>query len=297
MRIVLAGASGFLGTAWRDHLAQQGHEVVRLVRGEVMSANESSWDPMRGQVDQAVIEEADVVACLSGANIAHVPWSASYRRTFVDSRVKTTGTLARAIARSDRKPAFVAQNGISGYGDRGAQASTEDTPTDAEGFMAQLTRDWEAATEPAAEAGARVAVMRTSVVLDRRGGAFKPILLAFRAGVGGPLGSGDQYFSTISLTDWLRAATWLAENDDAHGAYNLSAPNQTTNKEFGRVLGHMVHRPSLFKVPSFAIKAALRDSASDIVGSMRVEPRRLPDEGFEFLHPTLESRLAAALKR
>lgn len=297
MRIVLAGASGFLGTAWRDHLAQQGHDVVRLVRGEVMSTNESSWDPMRGQVDPAVIEEADVVACLSGANIAHVPWSASYRRTFVDSRVKTTGTLARAIAKSERKPALLAQNGISGYGDRGARASTEDTPNDAEGFMAQLTRDWETATQPAAEAGARVVVMRTSVVLDRRGGAFKPILLAFKAGVGGPLGSGDQYFSTISLTDWLRAASWLAENDDARGAYNLSAPNQTTNKEFGRVLGHMVHRPSLFKVPAFAIKAALRDSASDIVGSMRVEPRRLPDEGFEFLHPTLESRLAAALNR
>lgn len=295
MRLVLAGASGFLGTAWRDHLAQQGHEVVRLVRGEVMSANESPWDPMRGQVDQAVIEEADVVACLSGANIAHFPWTPAYRQTFVDSRLRTTSTLARAIARSERKPAFLAQNGISGYGDRGSAASTEDTPNDAEGFMAQLTRDWEAATQPAAEAGARVAVMRSSVVLDKRGGAFKPLLLAFRAGVGGPLGSGDQYFSTISLTDWLRAATWLAENDGARGAYNLSAPNQTTNKEFGRVLGHLIHRPSFFKVPSFAIKAALRDSSSDIVGSLRVEPRRLPEEGFEFEHPTLESRLAAAL--
>lgn len=295
MRFVLAGASGFLGTAWRDHLAQQGHEVVRLVRGDVMSANESSWDPMRDQVDQAVIESADVVACLSGANIAHFPWSPSYRRTFVDSRVKTTATLARAIARSERKPAFLAQNGISGYGDRGDAASTEDTPTDAEGFMAQLTRDWEAATEPAAEAGARVVVMRSAVVLDKRGGALKPLLLAFKAGVGGPLGSGDQYFPTISLTDWLRAATWLAENDDARGAYNLAGPNQATNKEFGRVLGHMVHRPAFFRVPSAAIKLALRDASSDIIGSLRVEPRRLPEEGFEFAHATLESRLAAAL--
>lgn len=295
MRFVLAGASGFLGTAWRDHLAQQGHEVVRLVRGDVMSANESSWDPMRDQVDQAVIDSADVVACLSGANIAHFPWSPSYRRTFVDSRVKTTATLARAIARSERKPALLAQNGISGYGDRGDAASTEDTPTDAEGFMAQLTRDWEAATEPAAEAGARVVVMRSAVVLDKRGGALKPLLLAFKAGVGGPLGSGDQYFPTISLTDWLRAATWLAENDDARGAYNLAGPNQATNKEFGRVLGHMVHRPAFFRVPSAAIKLALRDASSDIIGSLRVEPRRLPEEGFEFAHPTLESRLAAAL--
>jgi uncharacterized protein (TIGR01777 family) len=295
MRFVLAGASGFLGTAWRDHLARQGHEVIRLVRGETMSPQESSWDPMRGQVDQDVIEKADVVACLSGANIAHVPWSASYKKTFVDSRLQTTGTLARAIARSERKPAFVAQNGISGYGDRGDSISTEDTPTDASGFMAQLTRDWEAATAPAAESGARVAVMRTAVVLDKRGGAFKPILLAFRAGVGGPLGPGDQYFSTISLTDWLRAATWLAENDDAQGAYNLSAPNQTTNREFGKVLGHTIHRPSMFKVPSVAIKAALSSAASDIIGSLRIESSRLPAQGFEFEHPTLESRIAAAL--
>lgn len=295
MRLVLAGASGFLGTAWRDHLAQRGHEVVRLVRGEVMSASESSWDPMRGQVDQAVIEEADVVACLSGANIAHFPWSPAYKKTFVDSRLKTTGTLARAIARSERKPAFLAQNGISGYGDRGDEAATEDTPTDADGFMAQLTRDWEAAAEPAAEAGARVVVMRSGVVLDKRGGALKPMLLAFKAGVGGPLGSGNQYFSTISLTDWLRAATWLAEDDAARGAYNLTAPNQTTNKEFGRVLGHMVRRPSFLRVPSVALKLALSDASSDIIGSLRVEPRRLSDEGFEFDHPTLESRLVAAL--
>jgi uncharacterized protein len=295
MRLVLAGASGFLGTAWRDHLARQGHEVVRLVRGDPMSPTESSWDPMHGQVDRTVIEEADVVACLSGANLARFPWTASYRQTFVDSRLRTTGTLADAIARSDRKPAFLAQNGISGYGDRGAEASTEDTPNDAPGFMAELTRDWEAATRPAAEAGARVVVMRTGVVLDKRGGAFKPLLLSFRAGVGGPLGSGEQYFTTISLTDWLRAATWLAENDDANGAYNVTAPNQTTYNEFVRVLRHMVGRPGFFRVPSFAVKVGVGAASSDLLGSLRVEPKRLPAEGFEFEHATLESRLESAL--
>lgn len=297
MRLVLAGASGFLGTAWRDHLAREGHEVVRLVRGEAMSANESSWDPHQGTVDRSVIDSADVVACLSGANLAHFPWTESYKRTFVSSRTATTRTLADAIAASDRKPAFLAQNGIAGYGDRADAVVTERTPTDADTFMGEVTRVWQQSTEPAAAAGARVVVMRSGVVLDRSGGALKPMLLQFKAGVGGPIGSGEQYFSTISLVDWLRAATWLAENDGASGAYNLTAPNQTTQAEFTERLAALLHRPKLVRAPAFAIKALLRDVSSELLGSARVEPARLLDEGFEFEHPTLESRLLSALGR
>ena len=293
----MAGASGFLGTAWRDHLAGRGHEVVRLVRGEAMSDQESSWDPMNGKVDQAVIESADVVTCLSGAPLAHVPWTASYKKTFLDSRTRTTGTLADAIAMSDRKPALVAQNGIAGYVDRGAAVVTEADPTDAPTFMGGVTREWEAATASASEAGARVAVMRTGVVLDKRGGAFKPLLLAFRAGAGGKVGSGRQYFSTISLPDWLRAATWLAETEHARGAYNLVAPNQTTNAEFTKVLGRMVRRPTFLPVPAPAVRLALGDAATELLGGANVEPGRLLDAGFDFEHPTLESRLASALHR
>lgn len=293
----MAGASGFLGTAWRDHLARQGHEVVRLVRGEAMSDQESSWDPSNGRVDQAVIEGADVVTCLSGAPLVHVPWSASYKRTFLDSRTRTTGTLAEAIARSERKPALVAQNGIAGYVDQGDGVVTEADPTDAPTFMGGVTREWEAATSPASEAGARVAVMRTGVVLDKRGGAFKPLLLAFRAGVGGKVGDGRQYFSTISLPDWLRAATYLVEDGDARGAYNLVGPNQTTNAEFTKVLGRMVRRPTFLPVPAKAVQVALGSASTELLGGARVEPARLLDEGFAFEHPTLESRLAAALRR
>src|SRR3954471_20778431 len=125
MRIVLAGGSGFLGTAWRNHLAREGHEVLRLVRGEALTASESPWDPHAGKVDRAVIEDADVVACLSGAPLAHWPWTERYKRTFVDSRVATTRTLSEAIASSERKPALLAQNGIAGYGDRGDVVLTE----------------------------------------------------------------------------------------------------------------------------------------------------------------------------
>jgi uncharacterized protein (TIGR01777 family) len=296
MLIAIAGASGFLGTAWRDHLAREGHEVVRLVRGDALSADESHWDPYAGQVDRALVERADVVANLAGAPLAHWPWTASYRRTFTDSRVATTRTLAEAVATSDRKPALVAQSGVAGYGDRGDTVLTEDSPIDADTFMADVVRQWEAATEPAAAAGARVALMRTSVVLDKRGSALKMLRLLFKTGLGGPVGSGTQYFATISLTDWLRAATFLATHDDARGAYNLTGPAPTTNAEFGRQLGQALHRPSVVPVPAFALNRLAGTVSSELLNSTRVEPARLLAAGFTFDHPTLESRLAAALR-
>jgi uncharacterized protein len=291
----MAGASGLLGTAWRDHLAREGHEVVRLVRGEAMSAYESHWDPYAGQLDPAVVESADVVANLAGAPLAHWPWTEAYKRTFVDSRVATTRTLAEAIAKSARKPAFLAQNGVAGYGDQGDVPVTEESASDADTFMGEVTRVWQDAAGPASDAGARVAVMRTSVVLDRRGGALKPLLLVFKAGLGGPVGSGDQYFSTISMRDWVRAATYLATTDTARGVYNLSAPQPTTNAEFTRELARMLHRPAVVPVPAWPIRKVVGTVSSELLGSTRVEPARLLAEGFEFEHPTLNSRLAAAL--
>ena len=295
MRLVLAGASGFLGTAWRDHLAREGHEVVRLVRGEAMSASECHWDPYAGQVDRALIESADVVANLAGAPLAHWPWTEAYKRTFLDSRVVTTRTLAEAIAASDRKPAFLAQNGVAGYGDQGDVPLTEESASTADTFMGGVTRAWQDAAGPAADGGARVVVMRTSVILDKRGGALKPLLLAFKAGLGGPIGSGEQYFSTISMSDWVRAATYLARQDTARGVYNLSAPHPTTNAEFARELARMLHRPAVVPVPSWPLRKLVGTVSSELLGSTRVEPARLLAEGFEFEHPTLNTRLAAAL--
>jgi uncharacterized protein len=295
VKVLLAGGSGFLGTAWRDHLVHAGHEVVRLTRREATSADESRWDPYAGHLDQELVESADVVANLAGAPLAHWPWTASYRRTFTESRVATTRTLAEAIARSQRKPALLAQNGIAGYGDRGEVVLTEEAPTDADTFMGGVTRVWEAAAGPAAEAGARVVTMRTAVVLDRRADVLKLLLPVFKAGLGGPIGSGAQYLSTISLTDWLRAATHLATRDESAGAYNLSGPHPTTNAEFGRTLGRMLHRPSRVPVPAVAVRTVAGTVASEVLSSTRVEPARLLTEGFSFEHPTLEARLRAAL--
>ena len=295
MKVVIAGASGFLGTAWRDHLAREGHQVTRLVRGEALSPSESHWDPYTGQVDRAVVEGADVVANLAGAPLAHWPWTAAYKRTFVDSRVATTRTLAQAVATSDRKPAFLAQSGISAYGDRGDALLTEDAPTDADTFMGDVARQWEAATRAAADGDVRLVVMRTSVILDRHGGALRLMLPAFKVGLGGPIGSGAQYLSTISLRDWVRAATHLAGNDGSVGVYNVSSPNAATNAELSRMLGRMLHRPSAVKVPGFVLDTLAGTVSSELLSSTRVEPARLLAEGFAFDHPTLDERLAAGL--
>src|SRR3954468_3628696 len=154
MKFVVAGATGFLGGAWSDVLAQQGHEVVRLVRRTPRRHDEARWDPAAGEIDDDLLADADVVANLAGAPFAHVPWTAGYRETFLSSRVDTTRTLAEAVARSQRKPAFLGQSGIGGYGDHGAEVITEETPFDGDSFPADVARQWEAATTPAREAGA-----------------------------------------------------------------------------------------------------------------------------------------------
>lgn len=295
MKFVLAGASGFLGTALREHLAREGHDVVRLVRGEKSSPWESRWDPYRGNVDPELIEGTDVVANLAGATIAHWPWNAAYQKKLHDSRVATTDTLAQAIARAGSKPVFLAQNGVAGYGDRGDEVLTEDSTLSPTSVLGKVTTAWSDATKPASEAGARVCVMRTGVVLDRSGGGLKPMLLQFKAGLGGRIGNGKQYFATISLADWLRAATFLATEDSCAGFYNLTGPNTTTNAEFAKQLARMLHRPALLPAPAKPMRLLLDGLADEFLGSARVEPARLQEAGFVFDHPTLNARLAAAL--
>ena len=296
MRFVIAGASGFLGQALRDHLAGKGHDVTRLTRGAPVSESESQWDPQHGVVDPDVIEKADVVVNLAGASFVRWPFTEAYRREFTDSRVLSTRTLAEAIAASTRRPALLAQNGTSVYGDRGDEVLTEDSAEGDDGtFLNAVTKPWQAATEPAAEAGARVCLLRTSFVMDKRGGSFRPLLLMFRAGLGGPAGDGSQYFSTISLNDWVRAVTFLAENDSCQGPFNITGPNPTTNKEFVEELGRMLHRPTLLRIPGAPLKTVFPELAPELFNSVRAEPARLEGAGFVFEDRTVNQRLASAL--
>lgn len=296
MRFVIAGGTGFLGRAWTAHLQAHDHEVVWLVRGEPGAPHEVRWDPYSGQLDREVVEDADVVASLTGAPLTHWPWTASYRGTFRDSRVVTTEVLARAVAESDRKPALLCQNGINGYGDRGADVVDEETPTDGDTFMAEVCRLWEAATAPAAAAGARVVVMRSGVVLDRSGGALRLMRLAFLTGLGGRVGTGEQYLPAITLQDWLGAASFLAYSEQPRGAYNVSGPDPSTNAEFTEALGRALHRPTVVPVPAWPLRKIAGVPADVLLESVRVEPRRLQDEGYAFAHSDVEGRVRAALE-
>jgi uncharacterized protein (TIGR01777 family) len=296
MRIVIAGATGFLGQNLREHLAVRGHDVVRLVRGEPVSSHESRWDPHAGILDESVIEKADVVINLAGASFVRWPYTEAYKKQFVASRVESTRVLAEAIARSQRKPAFLAQNGTSFYGDRGDEVLTESSEEGHDdAFLHRITKEWQAATQEARDAGARVCVMRTSFVMHRSGGSFRPLYLMFRGGLGGPAGDGSQYFSTISLNDWVRAVTFLAENDSCEGPYNLTGPNPTTNGEFVKELGRMVHRPTALRIPSAPIKKLFPELAPELFSSVRAEPQRLQEAGFVFEQKTVNERIASAL--
>lgn len=294
MRLVIAGASGFLGSSWSRMLTDLGHEVVQLVRREPHGPHEVRWDPSSGQVDRPTIESADVVVNLAGSPLVRIPWTDSYAHTFRDSRVETTRVLAEAVAASARKPTLLAQSGVAGYGDRGKAVVTEETPVDADSFMAEVVRQWESATEPAATAGARVVNLRTSVVLDRRGGALRSMLLPFRLGLGGRIGSGQQYFATISLHDWMGAATHLALDEDVSGPVNLTGPDSCTNAEFTEELGRALHRPTVLPVPAFAVRR-LGPIGGEMLNSLRAEPKRLWEAGYAFAHSDIGTRVRAAL--
>jgi uncharacterized protein len=297
VRYVIAGSSGFLGTALRARLAREGHDVTRLVRRPAVSASESSWEPYAGTVDTDLIASADVVVNLAGVSLARWPWTEGYRRKIVDSRLRTTGTLADAIASAPTPPAFVVAAGVARYGtDRGNEILTEES-SDGRGFLPDVVCQWEAAADPARAAGARVCHLRTGVVIDRDGGALKFMRPPFWLGIGGRVGSGAQYFPIISLPDWLSAAVFVAEQLDCAGPYNLVSPVPTTNLEFTRALAAALHRPVIMRAPAFAMRTVLGEVADELIGSRRVLPQRLIAAGFEHEHQDVDAIVATALHR
>ncbi len=294
MHILLCGASGFLGSALRSHLAAAGHDLTLLVRREPTTDAEVRWDPYRGELDPSVVAAADTVINMSGAPIARWPVTSSYKQQILDSRVAATHTISDAVAGVDDKPALVSQSGISFYGDRGDESLDEDSPP-GQTFLAGVAQQWEAATAGARDAGARVVILRTGVVLDGSGGALRLMKLPFLVGVGGRLGSGEQWFPSISLRDYVAAVTLLATDSSAAGVYNMVAPVAATNADLTAALGKRLHRPTLLATPAFAIRAIAGDLSSEVLGSVNASPRRLMELGFTFEHPTIEAQVDAAL--
>ena len=295
MRVVIAGASGFLGTHLSDHLRVHGHEVTALVRREPSSARESRWDPSAGRVDAAVIGRADAVVNLAGASIAVNPHARKWSTEVLDSRVSTTRTLAEAIAASERPPAFLAGNGIAFYGDHGDAPVTEETDSRGDAFLTHVSREWEAAASPAQGAGARVCVLRTSPVMDRTSPPLKQLRLLFQAGGGAKLGSGEQHMPMISLRDWIGAVSYLIESRDVSGAFNLCCPDTPTNAEFTHALAKAVRRKAFFAVPAPLMKLAAGDLAPELLGSVNARPAALERAGYDFEDEDVRSVLAAAL--
>lgn len=294
MRILLAGASGFLGTHLRAALLAGGHQVTSLTRGPARSADQLTWDPYAGTLDPAAVEAVDVVVNLAGSPTLGNPHSKRWARELRESRVTTTRVLARAIADSDHRPAFLAGNGISVYGDHGAEPLTERADSRGEALLTSVTREWQAAADPAVEAGARVCILRTAPVMDRRSAPLKQLRLLFRAGLGGRFGDGRQYMPMISLHDWVAAVVHLAEHADATGPVNLCCARTPTNAEFTKALAGELHRPSLATVPRLAFKLA-GPMAPELLGSLNVVPEALLASGFEFRDPDVVAVLRAGL--
>ncbi|MDT0187931.1 TIGR01777 family oxidoreductase [Microbacterium sp. ARD31] len=295
MRVVIAGASGFLGTHLTEHLRVHGHEVTALVRREPASAHESRWDPRAGEVDVEVVGRADAVVNLAGASIAGNPHSRRWAEEVRESRVSTTGLLARTIADAERPPAFLVGNGIAWYGDHGAAPVTEDSESLGDAFLTRVTREWTAAADPAREAGARVCVLRTAPVMDRTSPPLKQLRLLFKAGLGARLGSGEQYFPMISLRDWIGAVSYLLESRDVSGAFNLCCPTTPTNAEFTRELARAVHRKALFAAPAQVLRLAAGDLSSELLGSVNARPAALERAGYDFEDEDVREVLASAL--
>jgi hypothetical protein len=295
MRIVMAGASGLLGTTLGDRFRADGHDVVRLVRRPARAADESQWDPGAGSVDRAVIESADVVVNTAGASFLGNPHSKKWAREMRDSRVRTTATLADAIASVGGRPALLAGNGSSIYGDHGDEVVTEESDSRGEALLTRITREWQAATEPAADAGSRVCVLRTAPVATRSNPLYRLQIPLFRLGLGARLGSGRQYFPLISLRDWVGAAAHLAGHPTASGPFNLCCPVTPTNAEYTRALATALHRRAFLAVPTPVLRLAAGPMAPETLNSINLRPDALGRAGYEFQDRVVDDVLAAML--
>jgi uncharacterized protein (TIGR01777 family) len=294
VQIAITGSTGLIGKALVRALRDEGLTVIRLVRRPAAAEDEVRWDPF-GEVDSAALEGVDAVVHLAGAGIGDHRWTESYKRQVRDSRVEGTRTLARALAGLDRRPAvFVSGSAVGYYGDTGDAAVDESGPS-GEGFLAALCRDWEAAAQPAVDAGIRVVHPRTGLVLSREGGLLGKMLPLFRLGLGGRLGSGRQWMSWITVADQVAALRFLI-HDGLSGPVNLTAPEPVTNSAFTSAVGRAVHRPTPFIVPAPALRLALGEFADEgALVSQRVLPDRLAKAGFVFRHPDIDTALASVL--
>ena len=299
MKVLVTGSTGLVGSALVSCLVGGGHNVTRMVRTKkIRGKDEVGWDPAAGAIDSAGLEGLDAVVHLAGESISSGRWSTEKKAKIRDSRVSGTRLLAETLSRLAKPPkVFVSASAIGYYGDRGAETLVEDSGPGT-GFLAEVCRAWEAAAEPAARSGIRVVHPRIGVVLSRNGGALKMMLLPFKMGIGGKIGSGEQYMSWITLDELIGVIRHLLIADTLAGAVNAVAPRPVTNLEFTKSLGRVLSRPTVMPMPAFAATLALGEMAEELLlASARVEPARLLASGYKFRHPELEGALRHVLRK
>lgn len=293
-RILISGASGLIGTALIHALEKRGDQVIRLIRRTPQSESEMQWDPMQ-TVPANLISGFDAVVHLSGETVAG-RWTERKKKAIRESRVGSTSNLASALAKAEKPPAtFICASAIGYYGNRGDEVLTEESPS-GQGFLAEVSREWEQASQLAAQAGIRVVNLRIGVVLSRDGGALKQMLLPFRLGLGGRIGSGRQWFSWIHIDDLVAAVLHILQTAQLRGPVDMVSPNPVTNAEFTKELAKAVSRPAIFPVPAFIVRLAFGEFAEEgLLASARVVPRKLIESGFCFQYPELQAVLADLL--
>ena len=287
MRIAVTGSSGLIGTALVEMLEAGGHDVVRLVRRAPTHPGEVRWDPEVGTVDLVGLAGVEGAVHLAGAGVGDHRWTPAYKQVIRDSRVLGTRTLVRALTQLDPLPRVLVSGSAQGfYGDRGDELLTESSPG-GDGFLADVVRAWEAETTPASVAGIRVAHARTGLVMARSGGAFGRLMPLARLGLAGPLGSGRQWWSWITLDDEVAALEHLL-TAEVSGPVNLCAPQPLRQKDLTARIAHALHRPSLLPAPSLALRMVLGQFAADVLSSTRMVPEQLRASGFAHQHPTAQ---------
>ena len=292
MRVLLSGASGLVGSEVIRQLEAEGHEALRLVRRKATSANEVEWNPSEGYIEEGIMETIDAVVNMAGATTGKIPWTAKYKEEIVSSRLDSTRTLVKAMAAAKRRPEVLVSGSASGfYGDTGEKILHETAPKGT-GFLSDLAHEWEQEALKA-PTDVRVVLARTTMVMSRKLGALGRLLPLIKLGIGGPLGSGKQWWAWISLPDEAAAIIHLIKTSSAKGAYNLTAPEPATCGQIVKALAKDLHRPSLIAVPAFALKTLIGEAAVELLlCSQNMSADRLLGTGFKFQHPTLKQASA-----
>lgn len=298
MKILVTGSTGLIGSALAQHLSGESHTVIRLLRARARPGEKGIlWDIQTGTLDPEPLEAFDAVVHLAGENIASGRWTLTRKAMIRDSRVKGTRLLSETLGRLTQPPkVLVCASAMGFYGDRGDEILNEDS-SGGTGFLPDLCREWEAASEPAAAKGIRVVKLRIGIVLSAEGGALKQMLVPFKLGVGGRLGNGKQYMSWIALDDLVGVIEHALTRDTLQGPVNTATPHPVTNLEFTKTLGRVLHRPTLFPVPAFAARLLFGEMGDALLlSSARLEPARLAASGFVFRYPLLEDALRNLLR-